>query len=479
MTDQTALLAVRRTAAPSAAGAKHVTNLPWPVLIYLFVVVIPIGFQVGPLMLTMLRLLLLVMILPLILKLFRGQYGGIFVTDILFILHIGWAALALALNNPAQVVEQIGSVGMEFLGGYLIGRACIRTSADFVALCRCLMVIVCAFLPLAVFETLTGRPLIMEAIRSLPGVTSTVAVNGQAGRMGLERVQLSFEHPIHYGLFCSIAFSLTFVGLRGVISGPTRYLASAVIGLCGFLALSSGALLALALQLGLIAWAWVFSGFRHRWLLLLGFFGITYVVIDLLSNRTPIQVFMSYATFSAHTAHWRGIIFEWGMKNVWANPLFGLGLNDWVRPSFMYSGSMDNFWLVMALRYGIPGFILLALGYAIALWRVARRDFSADPVLTQLRLAWVFSFLGLTFTLCTVHIFVNIYSFVFFFFGAGFWLIMAQPAGGPPPTETGSKTGVLAPLNNPASALEAPPSLPPPEPGKTKNGPRYSRFPVR
>ncbi|MEO5953666.1 MAG: O-antigen ligase domain-containing protein, partial [Chloroflexia bacterium] len=124
---------------------------------------------------------------------------------------------------------------------------------------------------------------------------------------------------------------------------------------------------------------------------------------------------------------WRAIIFDWGMKNVWGSPFVGIGMNDWVRPSYMTSGSMDNFWLVMAVRYGIPGFLLLATGYALAVFRILRRDFSTDIVLAQIRRAWVFTFLGLSFTLSTVHIWTNIYSFVFFMFGAGMWLISAEP----------------------------------------------------
>ena len=137
---------------------------------------------------------------------------------------------------------------------------------------------------------------------------------------------------------------------------------------------------------------------------------------------------MSYATFSAWNAYWRSIIFDWGMFNVWANPIFGLGLRNWIRPSYMASGSMDNFWLVMAVRYGIPGFVLIALGYIDAIQRIMRRKFEGDATLTQFRLAWVFTFLGLSFTLCTVHIWTAIYSFVFMMLGAGMWMATWQPA---------------------------------------------------
>ena len=499
------------TAVPSALAplTQVKSKLPLPALIYLLAVLIPIGFQLGPLAMTTLRLFLLVMIVPLMIRLLRGVYGKIFLTDILFIAHILWATLALAVNNPDQVVQQVGSVGMEFLGGYVMGRAYIRTPEAFAALCRTLVVLVLLTIPFAVHEALTGRPLIIEFLRKLPGMTS-VAIVTIEGRMGLERVQASFAHPIHYGLFCSVAFSLAFVALKDQSSTARRYFTSVLIAGSGFLALSSGALLAIILQLFLIAWAGLFATVKQRWWLLIALFALAYVVIDIFSNRTPIRVFMSYATFSAHNAYWRSIIFEWGMKSVWIHPLFGIGLHDWVRPSFMHSGSMDNFWLVMAVRYGIPGFVPLVLGYIITTAKVMRRDFSADPTLTLFRRAWVFTFLGLSFTLTTVHVWTNIYSFVFFMFGAGVWLITAmpqtvdttaaktranpaaRPARNPARNPAGASRPDPLPDTSPSAALSAPRAAPPPRantgpppkantgpsPKAANTGPQYTRFPA-
>ena len=421
----------RAGASPALVSLPQIAGkLPLPVWLYLLAVVIPIGFQAGPLAMTTLRLLLLVMIVPLMIQLLMGRYGKILITDILFVAHIGWAVVALAVNNPDQVVQQVGSVGMEFLGGYVMGRAYIRTPEAFAALCRALVLIVLCTVPLALHEALTGRPLLIEYLRRF-GLTATGIVTIE-GRMGLERVQAVFAHPIHYGLFCSVAFSLAFVALQDMTGGVRRYVSSALIAGAGFLALSSGALLAISAQIALILWAAIFAKVTWRWWLLLGLFAVAYVIIDIFSNRTPIKVFMSYATFSAHNAYWRSIIFEWGMKSVWIHPLYGIGMNDWVRPWYMHSGSMDNFWLVMAVRYGIPGFVPLALGFIIAIARIMRRDFAGDAMLILFRRAWVFTFLGLSFTMSTVHIWTNVYSFVFFMFGAGMWLITAKsgPASG-------------------------------------------------
>lgn len=425
--DRGEILAPQRNAAVSMSEAK----LPWVVSLYLFCVLLPIGFQVGPLAMNTLRVLVLIATVPLMTGVLLGRYGRIFAVDWLFALHILWAGVALFVNSPDRALEQVGSVGVEFLGGYAIGRAYIRDRATFILLCKRLALLICLALPFALFETLTGRPHVLEALRKIPMV-QTVTIAHQEPRLGLQRVQFTFSHPIHFGLFCSIVMSLTFVGLKGVISDNRRWLMTLVVGLCGFLALSSGALLAIILQLGFFAWAAAFASIKQRWWLLFWLLVVAYIIVDIGSNRTPLMVALEHLTFSAHNAYWRTIIFEWGIANVFGSaekgivgsPLFGLGLNDWVRPSFMHSGSMDNFWLVVAVSYGVPGFLLIAAGYVSVLAAMMRLKIE-DTAMALCRRAWVFTFLGISFTLCTVHIWGNLYSFFAFIFASGMWMLTA------------------------------------------------------
>jgi hypothetical protein len=425
---EAALVAERKS------GVATKTGLAWPAIFYLIAVVAPINVNVGSIFLTSVRAVLLVMFIPMLLRLLSGKVGRLFITDIFFFLFIAWGIVALTITSPDQALSQGGSIGLEFIGGYLVGRVYVTDRQSFIALCRWLVVLVLFSVPFALHETLTGRPIIIEYLHKIPGVTSVSAVTIE-GRMGLERVQYTFAHPIHYGLFCSVAFSLCFVALKDVYNLPRRLVSSVIIMLSGFLALSSGALLAIVLQIALITWSSIFASVKARWWMLVGVFVLAYVAIDLLSNRAPIFVFMSYATFSAHNAYWRGIIFEWGLKNLFGDlslnippaPWFGLGMNTWVRPSFMHSGSMDNFWLVIAIRYGIPGLALLLVGYIFAIVKIMKRNFEGNAALLQIRRAWVFTFLGLSFTLSTVYVWTNIYSFVFFIFGSGMWLIMVEP----------------------------------------------------
>lgn len=439
----------RETAVRSAAAPERILSpsrprimqgtLPLPAILYLVSVVTPIMFNIGPLVLSGLRLYLVLLIIPLLFQLFSGRFGRVSAIDLLFMLHVAWMLPVFAVNNPSQAVTQVGSLGAEFLGGYLVGRAYIRTPEAFAALCRWVIFLVLCTTPFAILETQTGRPIIMDMIDKLPGIRSVSDV-GNPPRMGLERAQVVFTHPIHYGLFCSVAFSLAFVALKDQTSTAKRYVTSFIVLVTGFLSLSSGSLLAMMLQLFLIIWATMFDSMRWRWWLLLGLACTAYIVIDILSNRSPVTAVLSRLAFSTHNLYWRVTIFEWGMKNVWANPIFGIGLNDWVRPHYMHSGSMDNFWLVMAVRYGIPGFLLLVSGYVIGIFRVMWRNFDADPVLLNFRRAWVFTFLGLSFTLSTVHVWINLYSFVFFLFGAGMWFITATPKMDDAPISEGDET---------------------------------------
>ncbi len=370
---------------------------------------------------TGLRLVLIVMFVPLLIRLLSGKHGKFGIVDGLFIAHACWMAVALAVNNPSQAVENIGSTVVEFFGGYLVARTYVRTKEEFLATIKDIFTIIIALVPLAIYEAKTGTAFIPKLISSIPGLGSVDQVTIPK-RMGLERVQANFAHPIHFGLFCSTAVSFALIGVRGSIRESRRIFTIAAIAICIFLSLSSGALLSGILQVGLATWAWLFRNIKQRWWILLGLFALAYLFVDLLSNRSPIKVLMSYATFSAHTAFYRSIIFEWGMMNVWDNPIFGLGLNQWIRPRYMVSGTMDNFWLVMAVRYGIPGFLLVAAGYLWALVRVGRAKLSFDPILVRIRLAWMITFLGLSFTLCTVHIWTAAYSFVFFLLGSGLWM---------------------------------------------------------
>lgn len=429
------ILAAGRFMGQSAKDTPRVEAEKLSIWVKLFVlsVIIPVGMNVGSLYLTVNRLFLLVVIIPLGLKLISGKLGKFFWPDWAMILFVMWQAVCLRINNPDRMIELTGSIGLEYIGGYLLARAHIRTPAQFVALAKFLGLLMFALLPLAIYESLIGRPIILDLIRSAGFRTEVPIFNGE--RLGLRRAQVVMPHPILFGLYCSISFILCYVALKDTASAFQRWLYTGMAGVAAFLSLSSGAILAMLIQISMVVWERIFRRVKGRWLILIGLGVLAYFAVDLVSNRSPVRVFMSYASFSAHNAFWRGIIFEWGMINVWNNPIFGVGVNEWVRPHFMTSASIDNMWLRIAVQYGIPGFVIFTVPYLWVMWKVARVDLGEDQLLRTLRYAWMFCFVGLTFTLATVAIWKTVYCFVYFAFGAGVWLITAKPedAGGKTP----------------------------------------------
>lgn len=434
--------ATRGAFMPQALANASPARLSPVVWIYLLFVITPVEFSIGSVALTPLRMLLLIMVVPLTVRLFAGQFGKVTAVDALFFLHMAWATLAVAINNPTRVVENVGSAAVEFLGGYLVARAYIRTPGQFVTLIKALIVIVAVLVPFGVPELFSGKPLIPGLVEAVPGLGSAEDIVNPK-RMGLERVQNVFDHPIHYGLFCSVAFTLLILGLYRRISVSKQLFWASFVLAGVFMSLSSGAVLAIILQVGLLAWALMLWRVQRKWMILLCLMALAYVTVDLLSNRTPSKVFMTYATFSAQTAYYRANINEWGMYNVWQNPIFGLGLKSWIRPAYMLKGSVDNFWLVMAMRYGIPGFLLLVAGYLWGLILIGRAKLDFSPGTSLLRLAWMITFCGMSFTLVTVHVWSTMYSFVFFMFGTGMWFINHTGAdeGGPTRVEEEAPRG--------------------------------------
>jgi hypothetical protein len=197
------------------------------------------------------------------------------------------------------------------------------------------------------------------------------------------------------------------------------------VGLATFMSASGGPYVVLMMQGFVAAWERVLGKVQGRWAALFTLFGLTYVGIDLFSTKTPFHVFVNYFTFSKQSAYNRILIFEYGTAEVARHPVFGIGLGDWERPVWM-SDSMDNFWLVTAVRYGVPAFLLL-LGLLLGiLWKAGQRK-NLPPEWRRARHAWAFTLFGITVAAATVHLWNALFVLFLFLIGSGAWLLDAQP----------------------------------------------------
>jgi len=272
-------------------------------------------------------------------------------------------------------------------------------------------------LPIAAVEFLTGK-LIINSI--VGGIFRTFEWNGYAPRLGFYRVQATFEHPILYGVFASSVFSLFFFAFKGG-KFPASSRTAATISLIGTVfSVSSGAFISVAFQCGLQVWEKVTKQFKHRWWLLIGVLAIAYVAIDIYSTRDPIVALASHAAIDKQTAYFRVMIWSFGIDNILDNPIFGLGLNDWVRPSWM-PPSVDSFWLLTTMRHGLPAIFILILMFILILNRTAKKKIESKLV-NNIRRGYLYSILGMFLSLCTVHVWNTSYAYFLFLVGSGVWI---------------------------------------------------------
>jgi hypothetical protein len=261
------------------------------------------------------------------------------------------------------------------------------------------------------------------------------------------RAQSGFQHPILFGVVMALLFAPLFFSRRR--DGRQAGIWGAVFpGAAVFFSLSVGAWLAVFIQAGLIGWNLALRTVPGRWTILLILTAIGYVTIDLLSNRTPIEVAFSYLTFSSHNAYWRKLIFEYGMENVWRSPIFGIGLGEWTRPSWMHSSSVDNYWLLNTMRHGIPGFLLVAGAYGAVVLQLARARLG-DGVRNGYRLGMIFALIGVAFSISTVHVWGTPFYMIQFMLGAGLWMVHV-----PQETPAGEEAVTRAPGSEPAPPRE-------------------------
>jgi|HigsolmetaAR202D_1030399.scaffolds.fasta_scaffold02511_3 hypothetical protein len=411
----------------SAARARATAALRWCpfwVAMLLLTLALPteFSFHLGSLRLTPYRLVLIATFVPCLLRLLSGQAGPLRIVDTLMFAHIGWCFIVIAVHHGEAVALESGGIRMlEVLGAYLIARVYVTDERSFRGMLAVAFLVLVLIAPLVVLESLTGFHLIKEVAARIMGVPF---YSGIDQRFGLSRAFGPFDHPILLGVFAASMVGVSWMTALPRLGQPRRRRLPTLAAVAGaMVSLSSGALAALSIQLCLLLWERFTRGVAGRWKILTGLFVAAYTAVDLLSNRSGYHVFLHYLTFSAHTAYNRIIIFQTGIQDVWRNPLFGIGFNVWSKPSWMHSDSMDNFWLVQAVTFGIPGFLTLALAVILALAMGWGR---LPPRLTRLRMGWVISMIGIIVAACTVHLWNNIFVYFMLLFGGGLWFLNAN-----------------------------------------------------
>ena len=428
---------IARVASPAELSAQDEDYKPSKMVMLMVVaILVPASFYVGPLKLNPYKLLLLIAFIPLLVKWVARHAGTPKGIDFLILFHGAWAFMALIIVHGFIKVETAGVTMVETVGAYFMGRIFVRTPQDFAYLIKVLCVGVVCFLPIAFIEATTSRIILNEILGNF------LVVHGDLMdemRWGMHRVQGPFEHPILFGVFCATLTAPAFLVWGFGKSASARNLRLFAVSIGTFLSLSMGAYISFLAQIALFSWDRIMHKFSARWLIMFAGFLAFYILIDVLADRPPVQVFIGYLSFNSGASWNRILIWEYGSAEVLRHPLFGIGFNDWQRPHWMVE-SVDNFWLRIAMLYGIPGFMLLFAAFVSIIVTLGRRDFSNSQMMRDYRLAYLISLGGLMLSLCTVHVWAATYVFLLFFIGSGVWMRdyeVPKTAEGPDDTDTG------------------------------------------
>lgn len=396
---------------------RALTIVPLPVTILILSILCPteLSLFIGGLRLPPNRVALLILLPIAIHKLMTAKNIRPHAFDFLF-LAFGVLTIAVFATHDGQAgFIYGGSVALECLGGYFIARAYVRTTTMLRQTLRVMMLAIVVAATIALPEFLLGQNFTHDILRSLTGYHHPTAVETRLGLF--TRAYGTFDHPIHYGTFCASMFAFLWFAERSI---RTRRRRAALITGATLLGLSSAPLLSILVQGAMLIWDRFTRQIKSRLSLTLAALVGLYIGVDLISARSPMAIIATRFTLDSWTGYYRLFIWEHGMNNVWANPWTGLGLDDWVRPWWMVADTVDAYWLVLAMRQGIPSFILLAIAIALLIRAAARnRNRHDDPDARDLLRGWTMSLVALCLIGSTVHYWNVLQTYMFFLIGLG------------------------------------------------------------
>jgi len=392
-------------------------RVPLPVALLVISLALPmeLSFQISGLLITMPRVVLLAMFVPVIIRMV--QSSRLFSYDYLLLGFAFWVFLALTVNHGiSKGIESGGVLALEIIFSYFIARTYLISPKEVIATIKLLVIIVLIILPFVAVETLSSHHFIHDFFASVTGVRYPM---GYDARLGFLRAAGPFSHPILLGVFSSSLIGLAWYGLwkEGKVK---KLLRMGVLVVVSLTTLSSAPILLAIFQFIGILWNRIAGWFRQRWKFAIAGAASIYVFLLFWSSSSPVMVVLSRITLSPATSYYRMLIWDYGTAEVSRNPVFGIGKHDWHRAVWMVTDSIDNFWLKEAMQYGIPAVILIGLCTILIIRKMIKLMDSdvADDYKMVCR-GWVVSMISLSLIGLTVDFFSSIHVFFYLMLGMG------------------------------------------------------------
>lgn len=390
----------------------------WPVLLFVLGLAWPCAIFIGPLRMSLYRIVLVAMILPCAAKLLAGKAGRIRLADIALLLFSLWCMISLIeVNGFDPAIQSGGIIFIETAGPYLLARCYVQNAEDFYNVIQLLFRIVVFLLPFALIEFVSGENILRDVIAALcPTLTGVMPP-----RLGFTRVQSVFDHPILFGVFTGSIFAPVYLVLGYSDSFFQRSFKTGIIGLSSVVSLSSGPVIAVILQGLLLSWNTILGGVKSRWKILIAGIIISVLIVQTFANRSIPAIVAGYLAFDQQSYWFRTVIWQYGSAAALDHPLFGFGLSSWERPAWMPS-SIDNLWLFLAVKHGLAAPVLL-LGALLAIFLTVGYKKGLDDKMTAYRTAYLITLAAFFLVAWTVTFWDAAYVLFMFLMGCGAWIL--------------------------------------------------------
>lgn len=325
-----------------------------------------------------------------------------------------------------------GALALDILAPYVIARICITNKTDLRRLLIWMLPgIVAAGLVMmveSVSHRLFLRPAMAEIFGALPlyrdGAVIGTYQSASEIRIGLQRSPGPFSHPILAGLF--MASMLPLFATSGLRGWPLWIGIAA--GFFAIFSVSSAAFLALMLTLGLLAYDWL-----QRRVEVLNW---RYFTIGGLSLIAAIQIFANSGLFgiigrftlNPQTAGYRQLIWEYGWRSVANHPVIGIGYTDYERSAWMLP-TVDNHWLLLAIRHGILTPLCFGIFCVWCIWRLAQLSLRLSETDRRLYVGMAIALFVLASMAFTVDMFGSMRFWFYGLLGIAASLVAITPGG--------------------------------------------------
>lgn len=295
------------------------------------------------------RLAITLLLVPALLKLLRERRHFVS-SDFFVFLAAAWMIGAGFQNDGiASATAEV----IELLGGYIVSRAYFFGRLELQNFMRVFKIIMVIVIFLASLEPIAGT----NVITSITSAIFHTPVNSTQFRLGIARAQSTIEDSELFGTLCCVA------GCFSVYLEPNRLRRFLWVGFCFFgclLSISAGPLLTFAIMLASYGYDCMAFQFPWRWRAYVATVAGLIAAVFVASNN-PVGWLIEHLLFDPASSYFRVYVFDYYFAQIAVHPFTGWGFGPVGSDDFLSVTTVDNVWIVCAVRFGLPMIFFLLL----------------------------------------------------------------------------------------------------------------------